>query len=138
MPALSQRQRVYLQGTWSQLAHGLIYIVVDGDRYCIEKPADPEYEGDPDPTETVIKVWTDQQEAWHYCVEQQILTNPDEQTMRVEPISLEQLFGLRATFDRDSVQAFGIPTRAEVCQLREGETVVLDTLWMSPAADNLN
>lgn len=111
-----------LAGTWSQLAHGLVYLVaVDGDPVA-ERPTD-------DDPEAILRVWTRPEEALAEAAEQRENYGTGDRTV-ILSCGLERLYELR----QQIVARYGIPVRVEVCQKYEGETVVLEELF-SPAAE---
>ncbi len=136
--ALSRGQAARVEGAWSQVAHGLLWVAVDGSNWCMTPPeyrdeagSDFREDDEDEPRETVLRVWTDESDCWHHCVRLQEMADPrGAQTIRPMAVTAEQVLRIRPTLDQDSQRAYGVPSRAELCALREGEIAALDLLWL--------
>ncbi len=119
--ALSPRQRAHLEGVWRQLAHGQVFLVMDGDEHLLERPA----EDDP-VQEATLRVFTDELEAIGYSADYQEEHGPGN-GVQVISCSLERLFQIRKQVE----DYYNIPIRAEICLQHEGEWIAVDFLWTS-------
>ncbi len=152
--ALSVKQAIVLSELWHELGKGIVYLVTNGQEFLVEgpderqdrldeeeSPVEVTSSGDspffePVEDEAVLRVFTDHEDAWLYCEMQQENYDTDNTTMRVLTFKLDDLFTLRKAIDNNSQSDFDVNARADVCTLREGEPVVLDTLWTSSAQAN--
>lgn len=134
--ALSTKQAIALSDCWHALGHGLVFVVAAGREFLVEPPEERQDREEDD--EAVLRVFTDREDAWLYCEQQEdFKTYDDEPTaMRVLGLSMEDLFKLKSPIIRNGTIDFGVSVRADVCALTAGEPVVIDTLWSSTINPN--
>ena len=130
---LSVKQAIELSETWHQLGQ-TVFATANGREFLVEGP-DERQDREEDSDEAVLRVFLDPEDAWLYCEEQQEYAEKPEQ-MRVRGFSLAELFALRSAVENNAIADFGATVRADVCTLRNGEPVVIDTLWSSSITPN--
>lgn len=127
MRALSVKQAIELSEVWKSLEKSTVFVAHNGREFLVEGPEDrqdrwPETEDD----QGVLRIWVDSEDAWMYAEEQE---ENYEQRIRVMQVDVERLFKLKHLVINNGFADFGVHVRADVCVLRNGEPIVVDTLW---------
>ena len=128
--ALSMKQAIALSEAWHALEHNAVFVVTHGREFLVEAPEERQ-DRDYDSDEAVLRIWTEHEYAWLYCEEQQENYDCGPRSMHVLSTTLAELFNLKRPILNNGLAEFGVHVRADVCTLRNGEPVVLDTLWTS-------
>lgn len=125
--ALTHKQAIELSEVWHQLARGDVFLVTNGREFLVEGPDERQDRGDGE--EAVLRIWTHHEDAWVYCESQQEYYDVDSDVMHVIGFTVPDIFDLKRAIEVNAAKDFGAPVRADVCVLKDGEPVVLDTLW---------
>ena len=126
--ALSMKQAIALSEAWHALSHNTIFVVTHGREFLVEAPEERQDRDDSDDL-PVLRLWTEHEDAWLYCEEQQENYGCESHEMHVMGVNLAELYKLKGAINNNGIAEFGVGVRVDVCTLRNGEPVVLDTLW---------
>lgn len=126
--ALSMKQAIALSEAWHALQHQTLFAVASGGEFLVEAPDERQDRDDSDDF-PVLRIWPDHEDAWLYCEDQQEFRDMGPNTLRVRGFSLDELYKFKGPINNNGIAEFGVGVRVDVCTLRNGEPVVLDTLW---------
>lgn len=128
--ALSMKQAIELSEAWQHVEKHTFFAVTNGGEFLVEAPYERQ-DRDEDSEEAVLRLFTDHEDAWLYCEEQQENYAADDDVMHVKGITLAELFKYKGPILNNGLADFGTEVRADLCVLRNGEPIVVDTLWTS-------
>lgn len=128
--ALSWKQAIATSEAWSHIEKHTFFAVTNGGEFLVEAPYERQ-DRDQESEEAVLRVFTDHEDAWLYCEDQQENYAADDDVMHVKGITLAELYKFKEPILKNGLVDFGVAVRVDACTLREGEPIVLDTLWTS-------
>ncbi len=132
--ALSVKQAIELSEAWHHLESHTVFLAVVDREFFVEGPEERQ-DREEDVEDAVLRIFLDAEDAWLYCEEQQEYSQ-ESIRMRVRGFTMRELFNLRSAIENNVIADFGATVRADVCTLRDGEPVVVDTLWSSSIHPN--
>ena len=133
--ALSMKQALALADCWEDVTTKAIFLVTNGREFLVESP-EARQDREDDFDEAILRIWTEEDDAELYLELAHEVYGIDDVEMDVMKTTLGDLFKLKKPIVNNGIYDFNATVRADVCVLRNGEPIVLDTLWTSEVNPN--